>query len=694
MKRKTLLTEQEILDLARRAIDLLFPDKSEEDEDEDFSRAAQREWERRLLAGKAALRLCASSAALLGQPRLLPRLENWLEDLNLRQDDALSAREEVLEAVTSLLSDGAEVTATVRRLAKSRHADARCTVAGGLLPKTPAAIALLQTLAQDPHVRVRQLAAESVKKVRDVPWWYGKFDRDPLPRIDPARAEELKPVFEAIATWLDRPSWELRKDEQSLNELVEKLPDELAVELSARYLSQLGQRQTQAAMDLAVHMLGRAGGMQALWKAISSSSEHSFIEENWLTKLLLPLGRDLRVEASELLLATVRAATAADRNSMKGPVYLAAQVLAEVWPDDHDPTPVLDLYLAWPEPPQREADYIRGSLEKLLDRPTLDTQSIAERAIAALEDGLGSNWRRLSTMVFQIVEALPHERQRPIVELVLDQSGQPGNSESTERNYDRERKLCWALEQITGDLYDPARDGDRDSLIRRLLAEPVYRAAVFRSETLSLRALPWLRRDLATGELPAKEAAGVLHVIGQVHGGVEDVRGSALRTLAEARPPDKDLEKQQKARQILAPWSGEDDSGPVTEAEWNAYRRAQKELIEHDDDKVRMQALACFPEGPWRPEDRALFLHLVERWRAQPSAVVGLRLVEIVAARPAEEDLPLADEVIACVEKRWKGIPLLNLYANYAREKLGHDIVEDEASERAELEWMDEPEED
>src|SRR5437868_1756041 len=83
----------------------------------------------------------------------------------------------------------------------------------GLPVESDAGLALLERLACDPVGEVRRPARRRLGAVRELPWWFGKWRRDPTAGLAPDEVERLRPAFGRIVEILDTESLHGRGDE-------------------------------------------------------------------------------------------------------------------------------------------------------------------------------------------------------------------------------------------------------------------------------------------------------------------------------------------------------------------------------------------------------------------------------------------------------------------------------------------------
>jgi hypothetical protein len=669
MSRTAMLDSNEIRELAASALASLDHQADVDWENREAMRAA----DLRCAEAKAALRLCAAAAALNGDRGFLPDLERWADALEGYQDDNVSARDDVLEAVKEMLADGAAVTVEVRRMARSRRSDMRRAVAQGLKPRVEGARELLEALSQDSDPYARQAAREKLATLGEVPWWYGKFRSDPLLRLSDEDGVRLRPTLMGIAEWMDLATYARKGREHVLVEHVCKLPDALALEVAEQFLSSWTERYAEQAAEIARHVAARERGTELVWRLVEAASageDHRITAAHSIERLFQDADADLRERVGRELLARAAATT----GSLEARVT-AARIVASLWPDECDPTPVLDAFVALPKGDPASDDFRRMYLGQCLERETLDLGPVTDRLVEAFKDGCPGPYARLRGVVERAVGSLDPAIQRRLASEAL--AG------------DDEQRRTWALCRLCGPLYDEAIDGERWEFAGKLMSDERNRALLVKAETRQ-RLVPLLREQLVADLLTLEEASMTMLAIGEIHGGVKDVRGYFAK-------PEDAAERRRKAREAQADWI-EAGQGPPTAAEWAAFRRLSRRAIE-DDASNPETLLVCIPEGPWQAADRELLDALVRRFDAarDEKAIGSLawRIGSVMLGNPIEEDLP---RLVSVAERDRRASPttgsVLDMLLERFRDALGLQPDDVKAVTTTTTEWMDEPEDE
>lgn len=335
----------------------------------------------------SALRFCAAAAGELGDPALIAPIVEALEVFPHFDRVERTHVDGMVAGVTSLLSRGAPVTEGVIRLARHPDVRIRVGVAEGLRPTGDAEIALLAELAADPSAYVRKTARKSLDDRVALPWWLGKWSRDPAEIAeDDARAHDA--TLRAIAKILDTSGYELKAAWPEVGALAAKLPDALAIDLCEGLLRS-GDGGGMVDTTILALLLSRPRGGDALVRLLrrwDRDDNAGFFGPRQVGPALSALDPADRGPIVGDLVALARAGTSEDRRELFGASVMAAQIAAKAWPEGEDTEPVLDALLALAAP-ERGIDSVQLALAPLLARPPRDPSRMRDRALEARRAG-------------------------------------------------------------------------------------------------------------------------------------------------------------------------------------------------------------------------------------------------------------------------------------------------------------------
>lgn len=623
-----LASADEIRTIFRRSLAVLDALLERDDDDEDEDQESYYVERSRLRSVIEALRFCCVAAGQLGDPSLVPLIEEALEARERFDDHPGNDVPTMAGALTWLLRAGAPAGPEMQRLARHDDARVREAVAAGLQPRGDREIALLDALSTDPIPGVRNTARVALSAVREVAWWKGKLSADPIARLAPEEALALKPTFERLSALLDQPSYVVLKRDAELVELAGALPDPLLVDLvETVHAAEDPYGTTFPALITLV--LPRPGGLDALKKicAVWARDRARYRDGKRIAGIVtsLPAADRARV-CRELAVHAVAFSDKERAMQSDSAARLVAELVGATWPPGEDLTPLLDALLSLPAEPPHKIDWVRAGLENALSAEGADPTPVLDRLIEARLAGYPGSWRAIGRHADVLLQRAP----APTLRLVAERAALG----------DDPRTVQWGIEQLLGRARDPERDGPLADFIDRLLAEPRHRAAILASSALLQRALPALRLELRAGRLDFTAATTLIEFLGVLYGGVAaPLYSSRIRAAEEIESARRG------ARAPLEAFLGPEAlRGPPTDEEWAELRAAHARRLAEGDPE-RKHVFRPMPEGPWSPEDRGVLEEALAVVRAGDRDLifhVGLAL----SAKPAEADLPILDELL------------------------------------------------
>ncbi|MDC3980118.1 hypothetical protein [Polyangium jinanense] len=664
-----LATAEEIRTIARRAITLMEVLHEGHDDDTAWNDPDAQRLDNLVFRGaKEAMRFCATAAGLLGDASLLQLVATLLEEQGGWDDHADKDTDVVAEGLGELLRRGAPVNDSVAAFAASPNDDIRAVIAAGLRPTNERAIKLLETLAKDPIADVRKPAQEALASRGELHWWAGKWQRDPLAHLPAADAEALREPIERISAMLDESRWALMKQDREFTELVAKLPDPIAVDVLETTLASGGNHDTRMPLTGA-HLLSRKGGIEAFLRVLSGwAKARAFHLTPDHKAMVATLPHDRAVVVGLALAKYALSAPASVRDEVSTAYFLAAELVEEVMPPGADLAPIVELVLEAPETASR-MDFIMNKIANVLGAKNARPGALSERLLAARLAGYPGAWSRMAGNIDKLLQKAPFEQLRPAVEQAL--------------RSDDDKLTRWALRCILTDAHAAETDGSRLELAARLCEDTRLRGLLVADSSLTKMAITPLRAALRRGELACMEALNVVSAISELWGGVAPMFFSRALTSAGKE------EARQKARAEHAPFLGPEElSGPVTEDEWTALRRAREANTSHEYGDW-MRILSVLPEGPWHPEDHALLDRALAAFEEHPELAMPISMC--LTAKATVDDLPIFDRLIERAPDH-RALVRSNLYSTRERLGLPKKPADDTAKAEATSggDWMDE----
>lgn len=695
-KRPVLMTREQIEQLIERACDLIdaYHDDAEDDPDNPDHK---RERSEVLGAALEALRFAAAAIDYLRDPALVSSLVDVMN--NFEGWDLFSdSHDQVLSsAITAVIRAGASAR-EVRDFASNREAAYRRAVAMGLSAASDEGRELLEELSTDADSNVRNAARENLAEVCEVPWWRGKFSRDPIAGLSPREVRRLKKPLEELAKLLDgQPSEESMA---RVAKLLDKLPDAVAIDGAERVMRSISPHSNREQPALVV-MLSRRGGSEAFLKLLRESwgdsqpSSWLRYRDSSLGPLIAELTDERRDDLARALWDFALTAPHAEGPEILSVWNSAGSLSSVAWPASVDLTPLLDALLAAAEGTEHEGTrgYALRGAAAVFKRSDVSLDAVADRILTARVGGYPGSWALFDNLFDGTIERMPRERVRAFAERALA-SEEVGT-------------LVWAMSRLLGPSHDPSRDLPQPELAARFYEDPRYRRAMWRDDTLRRSVIPWMRRDFREGTLEFEAAADLIPLIHEFWGGAHPIdtidvvvpMNVAERRKARRRAAEKSLAKKRAAHAaFLGP---EELHGPISELEWERWRLVRDRALDGANGRhsVWRDALEIVPPDPIPPEDRAVIDRAIGAWRAgeldDPLGIAGA-----IGRCPTASDLAVLDELIRAHEDNRD---LLKSARQYARVKLGLPAIpqseagaakKPSAVENADHEWLDDDEDE
>lgn len=509
---------------------------------------------------------------------------------------------EIASAAKPILSAVPRIDNIVRDCAGSRSSCLRACTARGLGERAlrsmrgespdgedetdAEAAGIVFALTKDEDADVRAAAREALGGAAP-PAWATFFPRDPLASMPAAEAARLRGPLDRAAEALEKG---VLRDARPLAEAVGELPDELVRPILDAWIRTrlvFGAKNVEPLLQRWI-ALDPDGERTALWlRGMSGGS----IDLEAGARLGAVLARRPPAEACAIALAVARILTEQGHEFY---VHLNAEaLLARSWPDDADPTPLLELALG--ASLAEAAGVPRGEPsvevnEKLvavaLAHGTIDR--LIEHLVVAFVGGMPGRWARVHDAVSERLLTFWDPRLRAHADVLLREGeGAP---------------LTWALRYLTGAGHQPGVDQPVSDFIRDATHDPRLASAIASDEMLRKPAQDLLREQLAAGKLSPEGAL------------------AAAQMLFER-----------------------DDESSLRPAEWAALRRAREGLADPAD---RAFTVLLLPgRARWTPDDHAFIDGLIDEHGHDPLVIA--RLAVSLGPYACPELVPLVERLEA-----------------------------------------------
>jgi len=627
---------------------------------------------------------CAACIAHLRDPSLLPLALEIIDCVSRIERHGLHDDPDVATAGIRELAKAKIALSEIADLANDGSANIRMAVAASFPIDKPEHLAVVVGLAGDEDAAVSAAAKSRLENV-DLPFWMGKFSMDPFSVVPEKQARALKKHIERICKLLEREHWYGDKEKNAFFAAAKKLPPKLQADVLMR--AHLGGRMQYGGRDTIAQMLAQLGdeGVRAFEAIVSSPKldwgAHFFAEQFGKT---LPREHALRVIPS--LVERACAATVDDAQ-IDSVAHCLAVTAGKAWPEDVDPTPILDAILERPlwEP----YDPVANALDDAIGRSKC-VAVLRPKIEAALLAGFPDKWQELRSTALTWLQNLPKKQLRAVAEPALD-----CGIDST---------IGWALKALLEEAYDKSRDPPKAKLAIRFDDDPRSRRAM--RLQLTDRILPRLRDELAAGVLDFDVGVRVICEIGTLFGGtLSDARWFWLHaSIGVRRAPKKladDVELvsgNPRARKLHKPFLGPKKyHRPPNEAEWNAYRAARDRHTLSTDEDFALALRALPYEDGWAASDRAFFDRALSHVRERrTSAKVDLILLAAapIAKKSDARDLALLEEICSIAEadpedENGTDAETIVFMLKQMRARLGVAEEQQQTRKESEDEWLD-----
>ena len=529
-----IIATEDLLALASWARDVFDPPDTGEDDwlgDDEEEDARYREFP----LAAAAMRFVAAAGAAGGERAVLPFVSRFLAHSE-RLDPADSMRDVMADSVERMARAATQVDDELLRLASHSNWAFRRAVAKGLRPFDDAALAVLSALAADADVEVRQRARSQLAGARDLPEGFG-FLREELESTDGDTTADSPVLAAALELW-NAPNGHWRTDPTAVEraiDVVGELPDDLAVGVLEALL---------ARPDSDLHCIDV--WLPALMNL--EGSERAFARLMKLWGPIAPTGwRHTRAKLAVAAVSAARRGALAQQlvRELQAVVeepgepfdkrwqatHMAA-IVAELWPPDLDPSPVLEAVLGIDleaalvsevEEPKSMFNHMGLQLERFFQRTDVDLSPLLPWLTRARAAGLPGRCAAIPHTLLAFVTSTSSAELRTIALQAI-----------TER---REENLAWAMTYLTGAGHDADRDPQKAEMVAAWYADPQLRGYVLACEEVMGFVMLQARRDLVERRLDVAESLSVARVA--VRNGSTEQEWAVIRDLRAVAPPEE-----------------------------------------------------------------------------------------------------------------------------------------------------------
>lgn len=469
MSRSPLRNEPPLLDVERalRLVEdaTLLRRRTREDEDVSLAMVLSK------LPHDAAL-LALETATDTGDPRLLAAaLDLAIEGARWDEEPT---EFQVASIAQVLLPNITEIDNRVRDCARSKSSMLRAYTAKGLGERAlrsmrgegdevdAEAASIVFALARDEDALVRKCAREALGGAAP-PAWAPFFVRDPLAARPAAEAARLRGPLDRAAEALEG---RIYKDATPLAEAIAELPDELAGPILDAWMRSTGGRSRKGAEPLVERWLSLGEERLFAWMRdakldvldMSCSSITPALRKRSDAGICMRLAHFCdELGARE------------DEPGVSSRLTSVAKLLAGAWPDDADPTPLLELGLGAPladagalEWDEGSHTYARIKLREIALAPRPAFSALVEPLVAAFVAGCPGRWGRDSTTIRERLLGVPHPALRAHAEACLRE--------------DDDAATAWALRYLARGGHDPEHDPAPEVMLREAARDPRLRA--------------------------------------------------------------------------------------------------------------------------------------------------------------------------------------------------------------------------
>lgn len=597
-RRMQLLTAEEVKELAPRIDEML----------DGCSYYSPRQDTLAVHGSHALFAAWAASAAQCGDTSQLRRIVDRLQSLDWEDEFGSIAT----QAAIRLAGDDPRLRAQVHRLAGAESYSIVHPLVAWLDPGRPAERKLLERLCQHRSRYIVKEARNRLASTETLPWWVGYFEHDPTVGLDEAETSALQPKFARYIELLDDHRNE-HADE--ILSLVRQMPPRAKAGACLQLLRHWGWR-LQIGPVLG-ELLSVEGGARMICDFVKSQ-EHEFLGfevSEGLRNLPSTTTSEQRAAVAREAMSRLRDASWKDIDDVQGLPSTYAHMITLTWPEDLDPTPVLDFLRERADPDAQEPAPGLGYWDSMVKRlKPRWLPLLKEHFKQALAGDFVGRFSILGPSLESVADQFPEAERHQMALDVLDRKDAKGAVE-------------WAVKTLAA--IAPEEVDQR-------LDDPRVRKHAF-----SLKAPgPFIRgrRELRAGTLTPSEVGTIANHVGEIFGGQVNLLARLRDGLPGLGDPSVKNAPLREAIVAAAP----DLAGPLTEEEWALIRRLRAELSPSQVDEAGLEFV--IPEGPWHPDDLAWLEKLVNE--IVPSKPQFIYFAAVLCAQhPCPEVLPLLEKL-------------------------------------------------
>ncbi|HAA53841.1 MAG TPA: hypothetical protein DCE42_03760 [Myxococcales bacterium] len=298
---------------------------------------------------------------------------------------------------------------SIASFVEHREFDFRYWVASHLPLRDGLAQQYLEILSKDPDGMVRNRAQKKLAKAMEIPWWWGVFQEDPIPRVPPERQQEVIPLFAPLKEMLSLTykKFERRKDEFA--EMMDTLPPELSAEVVKVFFRVDIHWRFYPWMSkwwLATPSGAREFYDEATRRANAEDSFVIWFQSGKLAEVLQAFPKETNLSICQEWIQYLRPYEAGfdDYGSI---LTRLAEAVGIAWPSDAPLQPLVDFLLKHPKP---QVEQILGSSSiayvlKVFERDDVDLSRIEEALSQARSQDYPGGWQHLASISERYFEA-------------------------------------------------------------------------------------------------------------------------------------------------------------------------------------------------------------------------------------------------------------------------------------------------
>jgi hypothetical protein len=572
----------------------------------------------------------ACGAASTRDPAAMPQLARLvLAPFDPDEREEFHPWSVLLRAAQALAGDEPALRSQLYSLADSPHTLIRLQLTLWLDGRFPAERELLARFATDEDPYVNEAARKRPGAVTAA-WWRGPFLEDPLTGLSADEAQAFMPTFTAyVDAWKASrdPHGRLRK----LWDTIGQMPERAAFSAARSMMNGTSWVTGEVIRELGAAVVHHPNGVAFFLETAAASAPERLVGAYIVEAIeaIAPshptLPHAAFTWARAWLHAHAEQVSVDDRR-----LEACVRICDHLWPADVDPRSWADMQLNLAARTDTLPYYLRSS--RPLHVAAADAPWVRELFELHLQAPPDHPVHALETDLTAAAATWPTAEGLAIADRVLTQA-------------QSDKAIRWALQRV--EALAPARLAD-------LWERPELRDALSPMLDDDADLLVRARRHLRAGGLTPFQAASVMFSLGGLRGETlrpgDLISGSAFLPADSprkrwTRPAGELMPKQAATRDALNAHPDKQLSGPLTDADWDAYRAVR----DADPDPTEGLTTYVFPVGPWHPADLAFFRRCVAEIRpgSDPDETTSTILASVAAFKPLAELVPLVEKLAA-----------------------------------------------